>query len=311
MLHIKKEIGLNLPEQCTTIGTTGVLPLMPSAGHTCSTPSLMAVQCPITLALVNMHRRNTVTHALLNSDTHTNLFLLQEPWFDTIGTARSDSAWQGVDMLGGITSPGWETIYPTIPKGLRLKVMAYARKRAINTQLGAPFTTVPHHDISDHPCLLVLDIVFDDKTWHVINFYHDIWDNSSLQALMAIDIDAVTLTLVVGDFNTHSPTWSPPGISRLGWAGQVEEWAASNLLTLANNPGEITCWGSEHERDSVIDLAWYNEAAVQHSTFSNLHIDWYGSLGSDHALIQMDGHAHSATPHQPMGVTEGFVTDLD
>ena len=39
---------------------------------------------PILIALVNMHKRNAVTHALLNSDRFTNIFLIQEPWYDTI-----------------------------------------------------------------------------------------------------------------------------------------------------------------------------------------------------------------------------------
>ena len=70
----------------------------------------------------------------------------------------------------------------------------------------------------------------------------------------------------------------------------MEEWAAFNLLTLANDPGVITRKGAELERDSVIDLAWYNEAATQFTTFSDLKIDWEGSLGSDHAMLIISGH---------------------
>jgi hypothetical protein len=77
----------------------------------------MSVHPPTFIASVNMRRRNAVTHALLNSDTHTNIYLIQEPWFDTIGTARLDTAQQGVDILGGVASPGWEILYPVIPKG--------------------------------------------------------------------------------------------------------------------------------------------------------------------------------------------------
>jgi hypothetical protein len=47
----------------------------------------MPAQSPIRIASVNMRKRNAVTHALLNSDNDTNLFLLQEPWFNKIGTA--------------------------------------------------------------------------------------------------------------------------------------------------------------------------------------------------------------------------------
>ena len=34
-------------------------------------------------------------------------------------------------------------------------------------------------------------------------------------------------------------------------------------------------------------------------------------MGSDHALIQVDGHTHSAATHPPTDATTGFVTNLD
>jgi hypothetical protein len=176
-------------------------------------------------------------HCLTARNIHIYL-LLQEPWFDTIGTARSDDARQGVDVLGGAASPAWELIYPGFKEGQRPKVMAYARKRGQCPQTNPVVSVVPRLDLCSHPCIQVLEIVWDKETWHVINFYHDIRDNTGLQTLLALDIDAVTPTLVVGDFNTHSPTWSPQGNPRSGWANRVEEWAASNLLYLANNPGK-------------------------------------------------------------------------
>jgi hypothetical protein len=89
----------------------------------------------------------------------------------------------------------------------------------------------------------------------VINFYHDIQDTSSLDTLLGFDIDATTPTLVIGDFNAHFQAWSPPGVPRSSGVTRIEEWAAMNLLTLANTPGEVTQKGANHERDSVIDLA--------------------------------------------------------
>jgi len=269
----------------------------------------MAVQPPIVVASVNMRKRNAVTHALLNSDLGTNLFLIQEPWFDTIGTARKDTARQGVDVLGGVASPGWEVIYPNIPEGRRPKVMAYARRRTANPQFDRPFSTVPRLDLSTHQCLQVLDVILDEEVWRIINFYNDVRDSSSLQALTSLDIDATIPTLVVGDFNTHSPRWSPPGIPKSSWTDRLEEWAATNLLTLANNPGEITRRGADHERDSVIDLVWYNEAAVQSSTFTNLSVDWSGSLGSDHALLRITGQTRAAVRQPAQEPDLGLLTD--
>jgi hypothetical protein len=52
----------------------------------------MAVHPTLNIASVNMHRHNAVTYALLNSTNSTQLLLIQEPWYNMIGTARKDSA---------------------------------------------------------------------------------------------------------------------------------------------------------------------------------------------------------------------------
>ena len=89
----------------------------------------------------------------------------------------------------------------------------------------------------------------------MINFYHDIRDPSSLDTLLSLDINAITPTLVIDDFNAHSQTWSPSDVPHFRGADHIEEWAAVNLLTLVNTPEEITRKGAGHERDSTIDLA--------------------------------------------------------
>jgi hypothetical protein len=67
--------------------------------------------------------------------------------------------------------------------------------------------------------------------------------------------------------------------------------------------------GAEHERDSVIDLAWFNEAAIQIGIFSDLQVDWEGSLGSDHARLQIEG-LPQPTAGQPIeNSLIGFVVD--
>ena len=50
----------------------------------------------------------------------------------------------------------------------------------------------------------------DNKTWQVVNFYHNTRDNTALQALLSLDIDALMPTLIVGDFKKNSQTWSLP-----------------------------------------------------------------------------------------------------
>ena len=262
------------------------------------------------IASVNMRKRNAVTHALLNNNNDAHIILIQEPWFDRIGTARKDNARQGVDVLGGVACPKWELIYPGLTDGQRPKVMAYARKPTKLPTKAPRFTVVPRLDICSHPTLQVIDIIVnDDQIWRVINFYHDVRDDTSLRALLSLDIDALTPTLIVGDFNTHSLTWSLPDTPRSRWATSVERWAAQNQLMLANEARVITRKGAEHERDSVIDLAWYNEIAVQTTTFSDLKIDWGGSLGSDHAMLIITGHTQDNAVAPDDEGNLGFLID--
>jgi hypothetical protein len=264
---------------------------------------------PVLIASVNMRKRNAVTHTLLNSDSNTHLMLIQEPWFNAIGTARKDSARQGTDVLGGVASPAWEIHYPGYTEGQRPKVMAYSRKQAREGNNTTNFSIVPRLDVCTHLTIQVLDLIFDKEKWRVINFYPNVRDNSCLQKLLEIDIDAIIPTLVIGDFNTHSRAWSPTNTTQSRWAGRLEEWAARNLLTLANNPREITRKGAGHERDSVIDLAWYNKAAVQAATFMGLSIDWEGSLASDHAMLHMTGRTRDKSENQNLETDLGFLID--
>ena len=151
--------------------------------------------------------------------------------------------------------------------------MAYMQKQTKNTSGTTHFTLVPWLDISPYPAVKVLDLVFDHKQWQVINFYHDISNTSLLNMLLGLDINTTIPALVIGDFNVHSQTWSPPGIPCSKGATRIEQWAATNLLTLANTAREITRKGASHKRDSVINLAWFNGAMVRAFTFSDLIVD--------------------------------------
>jgi hypothetical protein len=262
----------------------------------------------LSLAAVNMCKCNAITHALLNTTTNSHILLIQEPWFDTIGMARKDSERQGVDVRGGVAAPGWEIHYPGTDNIQRPKVMAYSRK-IDQRKDQIRFTATSRNDICSHPCIQVLDMWVESELWRVINFYHDVCDNTCLPTLLGLDIDAVIPTLIMGDFNMHLPTWSTPDTPRSAWANRLEEWAVSNLLNLANEPGVITRRGAEHERDSVIDLVWYNKAAILKATFTNLQVDWEGGLGSDHAMIHINGSVSTQTPATDALEPAGFLLD--
>lgn len=151
--------------------------------------------------------------------------------------------------------------------------MTYACKATQLSTNFPQFSVVLWLDICLHPCIQALNIIFDnDETWWVINFYYDICIDTSMQALLAININALIPTMFIGNFNTDSQTWSLPGTTHSHYTAHVEEWAAQNLLELANTLGVITRKGANYERDAVLNLAWYNKAAIQAATFTNLKI---------------------------------------
>ena len=96
--------------------------------------------------------------------------------------------------------------------------MAYTCKRDTTTNEAPPFSIIPCPDLCAHPCLQVLDIAHVGKLWCIVNFYHDMQDNSGLTALLALDLNPFIPTLVQGDLNLHSRSWSPDNIDPLHWS---------------------------------------------------------------------------------------------
>lgn len=239
------------------------------------------------IAAVNMWRCNAATHALLATNDKDDIILVQEPWWGRIGTKRSDDEPEGKEVLGGAAHPKWELHYPYYTNNTRAKVMAYARIHSRDNSFQKnPLLVVDQTDLVSHPCVQVLDVRAGKERWRIINVYNDTDDPEVLNVLMKLDLQATIPTLVVGDFNLHSLTWSPPGINPSPRAHRLEEWAAGNTLELLTAPGIPTRRGEGNQRDTTINLTWRSFSATLNDTFLGATIDWEGSLGSDHALIR-------------------------
>jgi Endonuclease-reverse transcriptase len=124
-------------------------------------------------------------------------------------------------------------------------------------------------DLTSNYHMLTLDIHTNYKMLRVYNIYHDACtedkkDNpsqsscttcqKSLEDILAIDTNLHVPTIIGGDFNTHSRAWSPTRIRQSAWALDIEEWATSQMLELANPLGEPTRHGSKNQKDSTLDL---------------------------------------------------------
>ena len=164
-------------------------------------------------------------------------------------------------------------------------------------------------DLCAHPCILITDFSFNDTLWRTINFYNDMDDVSALTMLLSLDLDPTVHTVLVGDFNSHSRSWSPAGWDNYSTsASRIEEWASCQGLQLLSWPGTITHRGENRARDSTIDLVWANQAADMAGTFVVREVNWEDSYASDHALIQIRATSSQKARRLPIDRTTGFQT---
>jgi hypothetical protein len=142
------------------------------------------------------------------------------------------------------------------------------------------------NDLAAHNCILISDILVGHIKWRAINFYNDTADPLALNTLLSLDLDSTIPTFLVGDFNIHSPSWSAPDWAQSGAAPRLEEWLATQTFHNANSACHPHTQGENGARNSTIDLTWINFAASIQNSFHGAQVDWEGSLGSDHALIE-------------------------
>ena len=251
-------------------------------------------------------------HTLLNTNSADDILFVQEPWFGRIGTARDDRLREGREVLGGAGHPSWQLFYPHFTNNERAKVMTYIRIHDRERTFKKNYLKGSARlDLCAHPCILITDISFHKNKWRMINFYNDVDDPSALRTLLSLQIDPLIPTLLTGDFNSHSRTWSP-----MGWgnyspsAVQIEGWAASQGLQLLSEMGIATHRGENGARDSTIDLMWCNQAAWCEGTFGGVEVDWEGSLLSDHALLRTRAIVPRKLQRLPEDRSQGFSTDI-
>jgi len=144
----------------------------------------------------------------------------------------------------------------------------------------------------------------------LVNIYHHVVNHRpALRHILQSPLDPVLPTYVVGDFNTHSSTWSFPGATVSSWASPLEDWFEDSDLTLVNPTGLAMRRGEARQCDSIIDLALLNDSALCTGRFSPVSVSFLDSLGSDHAALSIIwSPPFEPLPYVPT-ILPGFVID--
>ena len=264
----------------------------------------------IRIKSVNVNRNNERMHGILQTnDLSYDIILIQEPWFDSVATLRSDTDPNGTEQLGFPANNKWITLSPTCNTDDRLKVCAYVNRKTIDQ------THIINH-IPPSPLIssntMVIDILSpmnrDKIDLRIVNVYHDKpASGHSLTHIFSRPLDDDIPTLVMGDFNTHSPRWSLPHSTPSSWTPAFHEWMDTNGLETLNPVNQHT-WKRPGSRPSIIDLALANESARYFANLSALTVSWNQSEGSDHAALLINFYPEERQP-PPREERRGFHVD--
>jgi hypothetical protein len=175
--------------------------------------------------------------------------------------AHSDIDPEGVDILDSMANPRWDYIYPKVAQDKCYKVIAYRCFASSHFNI----TNWLNSDSNHH--LLTLDVYLGSSSFYIINIYHDTNYHPFLDNILNLETDPRIPTIVGGNFNTYLAVWSLPGIYPLPWADDLEEWAFSQMLTLASPPEIPTQRGEGNQRDTTINILWTNAVAILDNIF--------------------------------------------
>ena len=272
---------------------------------------------PITIASVNCRKSAALVHSFLQ-DTPVDIVLIQEPRFGALIPHRSDSNPSGETVLGAPCHPLWDCYLPPLSDGERSLVATYVRK-SFAASPDVLIIPLPDHPGSG-PFTLCLDVRVAGFLFCLVNVYHQVaykgtrGKRHNLSHLFHNPLPTFILTLVAGDFNTHSSTWLLPWATVSPWAAPLEEWFKDAGLELVSPPhiatrrGDPTSSG-DFQRDSVLDLLLLNEPALCSNRFSPVSVSFPDSLGSDHATLFISWFPPSPPRPYECSILPGFTLD--
>ena len=221
-------------------------------------------------------------HSLLATNETVNLICVTEPL-----VFLHQWVTHGWDVLGGAAHPNWDLHYPFFHDEQCAKVMVYTWKFSHDhCRACLSWRLAVRNDLGCHPSLLIVDVHDRPSLLHTITFYHDVDNKSSMSTLLALNLNPTIPTLLIGDFNLHSPSWSEPGLGHSPQSVAFKAWVAGQTFTLDTPTGTITCRGCDNKCPSMLDLMWHNLAMDRSADLTPPLYDWPASLGSDHCGVR-------------------------
>ena len=152
------------------------------------------------ILLQNVHKNHLIVNTILETHSHFNIILIQEPPWSVICKIPSTASSEGKNFIGTVHHPNWLlfTINP-VNKATSPRITAY-----INIHL-SPLRFSLCSDINNHSDILLMLFTNNHVQYFIINIYSDS-SHSALKYLKDIEVNINNVLVMTGDFNS---LWDP------------------------------------------------------------------------------------------------------
>ena len=254
---------------------------------------------PILILQINLNGSIQATESALDLAIELGVHLIcgQEPWF-------SRNQEQNYTNTRTISHPSFNQIIPKpADPHCRPRTATWVRR-------DLPFQ-VTQGPLPSDPDIQLLDIIEGKKTTRLINIYNEkaqtpdnhLWTLS--RTLFTQDL-LLPDTVLLGDFNSHHPSWDPTGPAPSQRDKDLRDWLDEKNFTLGNTIGVGTFFRANMEQESTLDLVFTRGRAS-----SRIH-DWQTlpPLGSDHLgiLFSLTNQEGTLVPTQRFNIDKANWT---
>ena len=156
----------------------------------------------------NVHKNHLIVNTILETQSHFDIILIQEPPWLVICQVPSNANSEGENLIGTVHYPNW-ILFATNPVN---KVTAPRITAYINTHL------FPLHfslccDIINHPDILLMSFTNNHIQYFIMNIYLDS-SHTALKYLKDIKVNIDNVLIMTGDFSIRDSLWDPSRITQ-------------------------------------------------------------------------------------------------
>ena len=229
----------------------------------------------------NVQKNSLIVNIILETLTHFDIILIQEPPWSEIQKIPSSSNCKGDPLIESVHHPNWIS-FARIPSDDKdsPRVISF-----INIHLSS-FRFLLCKDIINHRDINLISFFNNNICYYILNVYSDS-SHTALKYLKDTEVNINNVVLMTGDFNIRDSFWdlSFPFHSSIGDDLIIIADSFELALSSPTNPGPTRYSDTAGESNLVIDLMFLHNGSSELNHHTILPESW---LSSDHAPLFID-----------------------